>query len=230
MGRVLYNRRSKQNPLWNQLVIGGVNNDGSPYLGYVDLQGTCYEDDFIATGFGMHLAIPLLREDMDNGKWKTMEFKDAKAVVEKCLKLLFYRDCKAINVVQYGAVTSNGVEISGPELLDTKWDHSMWTKTSKELEERKVRAEGKGVDLFTSGSDQTFVLDKYNQAFAELTHAQSFNYNNLKWGDEEVAKFAEVLAHCKELKEPWPDHIQLCFVIASSALEKDCRSSSDAFN
>jgi len=36
---VTYGRRNKGNPLWNQLLIGGYNN-GSPFLGYVDLIGT----------------------------------------------------------------------------------------------------------------------------------------------------------------------------------------------
>lgn len=31
-------------------------------LGTVDLTGTAYKEDFIATGFGGHIAIPILRE------------------------------------------------------------------------------------------------------------------------------------------------------------------------
>ena len=73
----------------------------------------------------------------------------------------------------------------------------------KELEERKARATKKGVDLFTSGSDQPFVLDKYNQAFAELTHAEKFNFGRMTWGDDELSRFVETLTHCHELKESW---------------------------
>ena len=81
---------------------------------------------------------------------------------------------------------------------------------SKELEERKVRAEKKGVDLFTSGSDQPFVLDKYGQAFAELTHAKKFNYGGMKWGDDDLVQFVEVLTYCKDLQDTWPNCLKVC--------------------
>lgn len=59
--RCLYNRRCRFNPWWVDLVVGGVQ-DGVPFLGHVDVRGRAYEDKVIATGFGKHLAIPLLRE------------------------------------------------------------------------------------------------------------------------------------------------------------------------
>ena len=37
------------NPLWNQLLIAGFRGN-APFLGYVDLIGTAYEENFIATG------------------------------------------------------------------------------------------------------------------------------------------------------------------------------------
>jgi hypothetical protein len=44
------------NPLWNSVVVGGIQ-DGKPFLGFVDKIGVAYQDDVIATGFGTHLAI-----------------------------------------------------------------------------------------------------------------------------------------------------------------------------
>lgn len=126
LGRVLYNRRSKVDPLWNQLVIGGFKN-GKHQLTYVDLQGTQFDEDFIATGFGMHMALPILREELDNGKWTTKTEAEAKAVLEKCLKLLFYRDCKASCQVQISTITNSGVKISEPYRLQTFWEHKTWT-------------------------------------------------------------------------------------------------------
>lgn len=59
--RCMYNRRCRFNPWWVDLVVGGIQ-DGVPFLGHVDVRGRAYEDKVIATGFGKHLAIPLLRE------------------------------------------------------------------------------------------------------------------------------------------------------------------------
>ena len=39
--RVLYNRRSKFDPLWNVILVAGMQ-DGEPYLGFVNLQGTAF--------------------------------------------------------------------------------------------------------------------------------------------------------------------------------------------
>merc|ERR1712212_1172901 len=63
--RVMYNRRSRFNPLWNSVVIGGVENDGSTYLGTVNMIGIAFKDDAIATGFGAHLALPMMRDALE---------------------------------------------------------------------------------------------------------------------------------------------------------------------
>jgi len=123
IGRVMYNRRSKFNPLYNQFVIAGVK-DENVMLGYVDHQGTAYEEDFIATGFGLHLAIPLLRNE-----WKPTITKDeAVALIEKCLRVCFYRDCRAYNRIQIACVDKDGPTISEPKKLDDFWRHPDWLK------------------------------------------------------------------------------------------------------
>jgi 20S proteasome subunit beta 7 len=122
---VMYNRRSKMNPLWNDLVVAGFkkNDDGTisdePFLGLVDKIGTAYEDDILATGFGSYIALPLMREkyrpDMEEG--------EARALLEDCLRILFYRDCRALNRVQIAKVTRDGkCLVSEPYELDTYWD------------------------------------------------------------------------------------------------------------
>jgi 20S proteasome subunit beta 7 len=123
---VMYNRRNKMNPLWNDVVVAGFkqNPDGStsetPFLGVVDKIGTAYEDDMLATGFGGYIALPLMREkyrpDMEEG--------EARALLEDCLRILFYRDCRALNRVQIAKVTKEGgVLVSEPYELDTFWDY-----------------------------------------------------------------------------------------------------------
>ena len=49
-------------PLWNSLVVAGVQPDGSPFCGMVSMIGVHYDDSCICTGFASHLALPLLRD------------------------------------------------------------------------------------------------------------------------------------------------------------------------
>eukprot|EP00600_Ochromonadales_sp_CCMP1393_P009014 CAMPEP_0174969030 /NCGR_PEP_ID=MMETSP0004_2-20121128/8499_1 /TAXON_ID=420556 /ORGANISM="Ochromonas sp., Strain CCMP1393" /LENGTH=250 /DNA_ID=CAMNT_0016218401 /DNA_START=61 /DNA_END=813 /DNA_ORIENTATION=- len=114
---VMYQRRGKGNPLWNQLLVGGFHRE-KPFLGYVDMIGTAYEENFIATGFGAYLAIPLIRErwnaDMDEG--------EARALLEDCLRVMFYRDCRALNRIQIAKATEDGTLVSEPYQISTEWE------------------------------------------------------------------------------------------------------------
>ncbi|RZC92627.1 hypothetical protein C5167_007550 [Papaver somniferum] len=124
--RVMYNRRNKFDPLWNSLVIGGVKN-GKKYLGTVSMLGVHFEDDHIATGFGNHLARPILRAEHSND----MSFEDAVKLLEKCMLVLLYRDRSAINKLQISNITEEGVTISQPYSLKTFWGLSAFKDPTK---------------------------------------------------------------------------------------------------
>ena len=114
---VLYQRRNKGNPLWNQILVGGFRNDKS-FLGYVDLIGTAYEENYIATGFGAYLAIPLIRE-----RWTaTITEGEARALLEDCLRVMYYRDCRASCRIQIAKATATGTVVSEPYLLSSDWE------------------------------------------------------------------------------------------------------------
>lgn len=89
----MYLRRSQVDPIWNSFVIGGVSpatSDGipaKPFLGYVDLLGVTYQSSTIATGFGLHLAQPLLRKAVE-GREETLSEEDARGILEGCMKVL----------------------------------------------------------------------------------------------------------------------------------------------
>merc|ERR1711998_167648 len=121
--RVLYNRRSKMDPLWNSLVVGGFQN-GEAFLAQVDLMGTQFEDDICATGYGGHLALPLMREA--HSKWgPTMSKEQAKETLDNCMRVLFYRDCRAINKLQFADITAEGVNLTPANeavVLSTVWN------------------------------------------------------------------------------------------------------------
>jgi len=116
--RVMYNRRNKMDPLWNSIVVAGFR-DNKSFLGTVDLLGTCYTDDFIATGYGAHLALPLIRK-----AWTPdMTKEQATKLLEDCMRVLFYRDARSINKVQIGFVDASGVTINEPiELQTYHWE------------------------------------------------------------------------------------------------------------
>ncbi|KAL3901605.1 MAG: hypothetical protein SGCHY_000469 [Lobulomycetales sp.] len=120
LARLLYARRSKFNPLWNSLIVGGVKN-GESFLGYVDLQGTTYMSPCIATGFGAHLAIPLMRTACEGGRDAQLSAQDAKKVLEECMRVLFYRDCSSFNKIQIATVDASGISITEPYSLSTEW-------------------------------------------------------------------------------------------------------------
>mmetsp|Transcript_8764 Transcript_8764/g.18084 ORF Transcript_8764/g.18084 Transcript_8764/m.18084 type:complete len:189 (-) Transcript_8764:39-605(-) len=117
---VMYQRRSKMNPLWNDIIIAGKD-----FLGYVDKIGTTYEDSFIATGFGSYLAIPILRS-----KWRPdLTEGEARALLEDCLRVLFYRDCRALNRIQIAKVQGDDdAVVSDPYELETNWSGFEATK------------------------------------------------------------------------------------------------------
>lgn len=122
---IMHQRRNKVNPLWNQLVIGGVKN-GNKFLGYVDLYGTTYEEDYIATGFGAHIALPLLRE-----QWKPdMTEQQARDLMVSCLRVCFYRDCRSSNRVQFSKSTDTELVIEEPFSMDTYWGFEKWMKST----------------------------------------------------------------------------------------------------
>jgi 20S proteasome subunit beta 7 len=88
--------------LWNTFLVAGIE-DGEPYLGCVDKIGTAFSDSKIATGYGAHIALPLMREALEKKPQMTKE--EARALLINCLRVLFYRDCRALNKV--GVVLSS---------------------------------------------------------------------------------------------------------------------------
>ncbi|XP_041996582.1 proteasome subunit beta type-4-like [Salvia splendens] len=115
--RVMYNRRNKFNPLWNSLVLGGIKNR-QKYLGTVSMIGVNYEDDHVATGFGNHLARPILRDEWH----EDMTYEEGVKLLEKCMRVLLYRDRSAVNKLQIAKITDEGFTLSEPYSLKTFWD------------------------------------------------------------------------------------------------------------
>ena len=123
LSRVLYNRRSKMDPLWNAVVVGGYNDDRTPFLKYVDLLGVTYASLTIATGFGGHLAIPLLRNLIPYDKdYSEVTEEQARECLAHCMRVLFYRDARSMD--EYSLVTIKPLEFKhekGVKVEDQAW-------------------------------------------------------------------------------------------------------------
>ncbi|KAF0277294.1 hypothetical protein FOG50_01924 [Hanseniaspora uvarum] len=97
LANLMYHRRTKMNPLWNALIVSGVNSKtGEPFLQYVNLLGVKYSSPSIATGFGAHLAIPLLRKLADSEE-EAQKLTKEQAIqgIKDSMRVLFYRDTRS---------------------------------------------------------------------------------------------------------------------------------------
>lgn len=70
------------------------------FLGYVDLLGTTYHSSVIATGYGAHIAIPLLRKAVE-GREDTLTEQDAQKILDDAMRVLYYRDARSLNKVKF---------------------------------------------------------------------------------------------------------------------------------
>lgn len=125
VSRMMYKRRSKMNPLWNSVVVAGVDeSSGKRLLGCVDIHGTTWQSSTIATGFGAYLAQPLLRKAVE-GKEATLTEAEATEIIDDCLRVLYYRDARSLNKYQRAIITKEGgVRITEPYSVSTNWSYA----------------------------------------------------------------------------------------------------------
>ncbi|KZO97263.1 proteasome endopeptidase complex beta subunit [Calocera viscosa TUFC12733] len=119
LSQVMYGRRTKMNPLWNSLLVGGFK-DGQSFMGYVDLLGTTYTASTLASGYGAYIAQPLLRKAVE-GRETTLTEEEARVIIQECMKVLFYRDARSLNKYQIATVTERGVQINDAISSETEW-------------------------------------------------------------------------------------------------------------
>lgn len=123
--RVAYNKRSKFEPLYCTWLVGGLqpneNNDKlEPFLGFVDKLGTAFKSKAIVTGFGQHIATPLIRELSETMDRLPTE-EEARALVKKCMEVLYYRDARSLNRYMITVVKEAGVNVEGPVEFTADW-------------------------------------------------------------------------------------------------------------
>ena len=69
-------------------------------MAFVDLLGTTYSASTLATGYGAHIAQPLLRKSVE-GRENTLTEEEALKIIENSMRVLYYRDARSINKVTH---------------------------------------------------------------------------------------------------------------------------------
>lgn len=122
LAKVLYKRRSDFNPLWNMILVAGLDENDKPFLSLADLLGTTYSAPTLATGFGAHLAQPLLRRLVpeDDASVPNITKEQAIEAVKECMKVLFYRDARSMDRYSIAVVTKEGIDLKENEKLENQ--------------------------------------------------------------------------------------------------------------
>jgi len=121
LSKLLYRRRSKFDPLWNQLLVAGLDDEGKPFLAAADLLGSTYSAPSLSTGFGAMLAQPLLRQHApDEESAAKLSREQAISAVKECMKVLFYRDARSMDRYSIAVVTKDGIDLKENEQLENQ--------------------------------------------------------------------------------------------------------------
>jgi 20S proteasome subunit beta 7 len=121
LAKLLYHRRTKMDPLWNHVLVAGLDEDSKPFLAAADLLGTTYTSPSLATGFGSVLAQPIMRKYVpDEESAAKLSRQEAEKVVRECMKVLFYRDARSMDKYSIAVVTKDGVELHENEQLENQ--------------------------------------------------------------------------------------------------------------
>jgi len=121
LSKVMYKRRSDFNPLWNHILVAGLDGEQKPFLASADLLGTTFASPTLATGFGAHLAQPILRRTVpDEESVQKVTKEQAVELVKECMKVLFYRDARSMDKYSIAVVTKEGVDLKEDEKLETQ--------------------------------------------------------------------------------------------------------------
>ncbi|ELP93498.1 proteasome subunit beta type-4 precursor, putative [Entamoeba invadens IP1] len=119
LNRMMYQKRTDMKPLYNTVVVAGVK-DKKVFLGQTDMYGTSFEENYVSTGIGAHMVIPLIRKE-----WNA-EFtqEQALSLIKRCFQILYLNHCFAGKMYKTAIVTDNKVEMSEPITIDTtgRWD------------------------------------------------------------------------------------------------------------
>ncbi|KAJ0420700.1 nucleophile aminohydrolase [Aspergillus carlsbadensis] len=121
LSKVLYKRRSEFNPLWNHILVAGFDGEKKPFLSSADLLGTTFSAPHLATGFGAHLAIPILRRLFPEERpIAEITKEEAVSALKDCLKVLWYRDARSLDKYSLAVITQEGIEVLEDQQIEAQ--------------------------------------------------------------------------------------------------------------
>lgn len=121
LSKIYYKRRSQFDPLWNHILVAGLDEEDKPFLASADLLGTTFSSPSLATGYGGHLAQPLLRKVVpDEEAAAKLPLESALSVVKESLKVLYYRDARSLDKYSIAVVTKDGIDLKEDERLENQ--------------------------------------------------------------------------------------------------------------
>lgn len=124
---LFYQRRSKFNPIWNTILVCGMQpvqfeaNNFKPYIGVVNLYGVAYTPKYVATDFGAMLLNQLLETRFKSSP-ENLTKEQATDVLKSAMEISMYRNCKAGKSYDLTFVDRNGVHFTEPTTLTGNWD------------------------------------------------------------------------------------------------------------
>ena len=120
-----YYQRNRLDPYLNSAIVGGIDFNGDVVLMQVDPFGTFLTGNYFTTAFANYFACSLLRNEYPKNP-NELTKEQAMNLIRKCFEVLFYRDSKAGDEIQYivlEKVGNNQLKTEdGVFKLDTKWN------------------------------------------------------------------------------------------------------------
>ena len=105
----------KGDAVYVSAVLAGIDrNTKEVFLGCSDPHGMKLQKDYFLTGLANHYCGVLF-----TNHWKPdMSEAEARELIETCIKIMFIRDKKAFDKIQFATITpQNGVQIGEPEKI-----------------------------------------------------------------------------------------------------------------
>uniref|UniRef100_A0A1I7ZK73 Proteasome subunit beta n=1 Tax=Steinernema glaseri TaxID=37863 RepID=A0A1I7ZK73_9BILA len=124
---LMYYRRTKMNPLWNTLIIAGMQPEPldydtlKPFIGVITQRGVAYKTQSVATGLGAMLLNQAIETDV-RAKKGELDEQGAVDILRKCMELTIYHDCVADDTFDVTTVSGSGVTFRKPETIIGNWE------------------------------------------------------------------------------------------------------------